>query len=154
MSPNGSRQVPNKKSNDDVLSGINTAVSPMRNTTANDTTKKKKNKYDLGPSMKKALLTIGVAELLDVLRFHCLDLGCQHVRAKNFLSTGSLELNRIRRKVAYMRPLKLQASLRACDLARYCELVAMGHRFEKVSVLATMSSQIHHEKLERTSNAD
>ena len=53
-----------------------------------------------------------------------------------------------------MRPLKLQASLRARDLARYCALVAVGHRFEKVSVLATMPSQIHREKLERTSNAD
>ena len=53
-----------------------------------------------------------------------------------------------------MRPLKLQASLRARDLARYWELVAVGHRFEKVSVLATMPSQIHHKKLERTSNAD
>ena len=53
-----------------------------------------------------------------------------------------------------MQPLKLQASLRARDLARYCKLVAVGHRFEKVSVLATMTSQIHHEKLERTSNAD
>ena len=84
-----------KKSNDNVLSGINTAISPMRNTTANDTTKKKKNKYDLGPSMKKAFLTRGVAELLDVLRFHCLDLGCQHVRAENFLSTGSLKLKHV-----------------------------------------------------------
>ena len=53
-----------------------------------------------------------------------------------------------------MRPLKLQASLRARDLARYWELVAVGHRFEKVSVLATMPSQIHPKKLERTSNAD
>ena len=51
-----------------------------------------------------------------------------------------------------MRPLKLQASLRARDLARYCELVAVGHRFGKVSVSATTSSQIHHEKLEWTSN--
>ena len=53
-----------------------------------------------------------------------------------------------------MRPLKLQASLRARDLARYRELVAVGHRFEKVSVLATMPSQIHSKKLEWTSNAD
>ena len=63
-------------------------------------------------------------------------------------------INRTRGKVAYMRPLKLQASLRALDLARYWELVAVGHRFEKVSVLATMPSQIYLRKLEWTSNAD
>lgn len=45
--------------------------------------------------MKKALLVRGVAELLDVLCFHCLDLGCQHVRAENFLSTDSLELKQV-----------------------------------------------------------
>ena len=70
------------------------------------------------------------------------------------MTGGGRNLNRIQGTVAYMRPLKLQASLRARDLARYRELVAVGHRFEKVSVLATMPSQIHHEKLERTSNAD
>ena len=45
------------------------------------------------------------------------------------------------------------AVLRARDLARYCALVVVGHRFGKVSVLATTTSQIHHEKLEWTSNA-
>jgi len=43
-----------------------------------------------------------------------------------------------------------------CKLAiswRYCELVAVGHRFGKVSVLATTPSQIRHEKLEWTSHA-
>ena len=53
-----------------------------------------------------------------------------------------------------MQPLKLQVSLRDRDLARYCKLVAVGHRFGKASVLATMPSQIHDEKLEWTSNAD
>jgi len=52
-----------------------------------------------------------------------------------------------------MRPLKLQASLRARDLLGYCKLVAVGHRFGKVGVLATTPSQIHLEKLEWTSNA-
>ena len=33
------------------------------------------------------------------------------------------------------------------------ELTAVGHRFGKVGVLATMPSQIHPEKLEWTSNA-
>ena len=63
-------------------------------------------------------------------------------------------INRIIGTVVYIGPFKLQASLRARDLARYWELVAVGHRFEKVSVLATMPSQIYLRKLEWTSNAD
>ena len=53
-----------------------------------------------------------------------------------------------------MRPSKQQASLRTRELAQSCELVAVGHRFGKVSVLAIMSSQIYQENLEWTSNAD
>ena len=34
------------------------------------------------------------------------------------------------------------------------ELVDVGHRFEKVSVLATMPGKFYSKKLERTSNAD
>ena len=63
-------------------------------------------------------------------------------------------INRISGKVAYMRPLKLQASLRAHDLARKYKLVAAGHRFRKVSVLATMSGKFYPKKLEWTSNAN
>ena len=44
--------------------------------------------------------------------------------------------------------------MRARDLARSRELVGVWHRFEKVSVLATMPSQIYLRKLEWTSNAD
>ena len=68
--------------------------------------------------------------------------------------TDKYTLNRIRGTVVDIRPLKLQASLRARDLARYCELAGVGHRFGKVSVLATMPSQIYPGKLEWTSNAD
>ena len=63
-------------------------------------------------------------------------------------------INRIQGTVLYIGPLKLQAPLRARDLARYRELVGVGHRFGNVSVLATMPSQIYPKKLERTSNAD
>ena len=63
-------------------------------------------------------------------------------------------LNRIPGTVVDIRPLRCQASLRARDLARYRELVGVGHRFGKVSVLATMPSQIYPGKLEWTSNAD
>ena len=63
-------------------------------------------------------------------------------------------INRIQGTVLYIGPLRLQASLRARDLARYRELVGVGHRFGNVSVLAIMPSQIYPEKLEWTSNAD
>ena len=62
-------------------------------------------------------------------------------------SENIIIVNRIQGTVAYMRPLKLQASLRARDLARYWELVAVGHRFGKVGVLATMPSQMYSRKL-------
>ena len=52
-----------------------------------------------------------------------------------------------------MRPLKLQASLRAHDLVRKHELVNVGHRFGKVSVLATMPGNFYSRKLERILNA-
>ena len=63
-------------------------------------------------------------------------------------------VHRIEGLVVDIRPLKLQASLWAHDLAQKYELVAVGHRFGKVSVLATTTSQIYPEKLEWTSNAD
>ena len=53
-----------------------------------------------------------------------------------------------------MRPLKLQASLRAHDLVRKHELVDVGHHFGKVSALATMPGNFHSRKLERTLNAN
>ena len=49
-----------------------------------------------------------------------------------------IQVNRISGKVAYMRPLKLQASLRAYNIVQKHELVDVGRRFGKVSVLATM----------------
>jgi len=65
-------------------------------------------------------------------------------------------VERILRKVAYMRPLKLQlqGSLRARDLMREHELVDVGHRFGKASVLATVPGKFYSRKLEGTSNAD
>ena len=57
-------------------------------------------------------------------------------------------INRIPGTIVYIRPLKLQAALQVRDLARYCELVGVGHRFGKMSVLATMPSQIYPGELE------
>ena len=70
------------------------------------------------------------------------------------ISTWEKRFNRSSGKVAYIRPLKLQASLRAHDLVQKHELVDVGHRFGNVSVLATMPGNFYLRKLERTSNAD
>ena len=63
-------------------------------------------------------------------------------------------VNSISDKVAYMQPLKLQASLHAHDLVRKHELVDVGHRFGKVSVLATISGSFYSRKFERILSAD
>ena len=65
-----------------------------------------------------------------------------------------ISINRIVGEVAYMRPLKLQASLRARDLVRKHELVDVGHRFGKVGVLATMPGNFYLRKLKLTPDAD
>ena len=44
--------------------------------------------------------------------------------------------------------------MRARDLRQKYELVNVGHRFGKVSVLATMLGKFYSKKIERTSNAD
>jgi len=45
--------------------------------------------------MKNGLVVRAIDELVDVLRFHCLDLGCQNVRAELYLSSGTLQHQRI-----------------------------------------------------------
>ena len=57
-------------------------------------------------------------------------------------------VNRIQGKVAYIRPFKQLASLRACNLVQSRKLVGVGHRLGNVSVLAIMSSKIYPKKLE------
>jgi len=63
-------------------------------------------------------------------------------------------INRIQGKVVYIQPLKQQASLRAHDIAQKYKVVAVGHHFGKVSVLAIMTGNFYPKKLEWTSNAD
>ena len=53
--------------------------------------KKKRNKQAITTSsMIRNLLIRSKAELLDVIIFHCLDTGCQHVQRQISLSTGGL----------------------------------------------------------------
>ena len=70
--------------------GFNSAISPwwmaMRqaNTSQED--------FALWPTAKKRLWDCCIEELLEVLHFFCLDLGCQHKRGKIYLSSGYLDL--------------------------------------------------------------
>ena len=69
--------------------GFNSAISPRRpparpaNTSQED--------FALGPTAKKHLRDRCIEELHKVLRFFCLDLGCQHERGEIYLSIGSLD---------------------------------------------------------------
>jgi superfamily II DNA helicase RecQ len=69
--------------------GFNSAISPQRsrrrpsNITEQD--------FALGPTAKKALRSRCLVELNDVLRFFCLDFGCQHKRGEIYLSSGALD---------------------------------------------------------------
>ena len=64
-----------------------------------------------------------------------------HSQRELTLGLNRNTVNMIRGTGACLRPSKQQASLRARDLARSCELVGVGHRFGKGSVLAIMPSQ-------------
>ena len=48
--------------------------------------------FAFGPTAKKRLQDCCIEELHEVLRFFCLDLGCQHERGEIYLSIGSLDL--------------------------------------------------------------
>ena len=47
--------------------------------------------YELGPTAKKQLRACCLSNLHEVLRFFCLDLGCQHKQGKVYLSSGWLD---------------------------------------------------------------
>ena len=69
--------------------GFNSAISPRRlpvrpaNTSHED--------FALRPTAKKCLRDRCIKELHEVVRFFCLDLGCQHERGEIYLSSGSLD---------------------------------------------------------------
>jgi hypothetical protein len=75
---------------DDVdhdITGMNCAVqSPSRKIR-----QVKKSKYSLTDFEQRKKEADEQQDLLDVLNFFCLDLGCQHVRAEWYLAQGSLE---------------------------------------------------------------
>ena len=69
--------------------GFNSAISPRRPPArpANNS----HEDFALGPTAKKRLQDCCIKELHKVVRFFCLDLGCQHKRKEIYLSSGSLD---------------------------------------------------------------
>jgi hypothetical protein len=70
--------------------GFNSAISPRRPSARPANTSQED--FALGPTAKKRLRDRSIKELHEVLRFFCLDLGCQHERGEIYLSSGSLDL--------------------------------------------------------------
>ena len=77
---------------DDVTSstpngnGYNSAISPRKQ---GQVSPKKKN-YPLSIMARRTLRLHTQTELHEVIRYFCLDLGCQHARGEFYLSTGAL----------------------------------------------------------------
>ena len=69
--------------------GFNSAISPQRAATRQANTSQED--FALRPTAKKRLRDCCIEELLKVLRFFCLDLGCQHKRGEIYLSSGYLD---------------------------------------------------------------
>ena len=69
--------------------GFNSAISPRRAATWQANTSQKD--FALRPTAKKRLRDHCIEELLEVLRFFCLDLGYQHKRGDIYLSSGYLD---------------------------------------------------------------
>ena len=69
--------------------GFNSAISPRRPPArpANNSHKD----FALGPTAKKRVRDRCIEELHEVVRFFCLDLGCQHKHREIYLSSGSLD---------------------------------------------------------------
>jgi hypothetical protein len=66
---------------------FNSAISPHKHRMQLTT----KITYPLGPTARHSLQVCTSAKLQEVLRFFCLDLGCQHARGEAYLSTGTID---------------------------------------------------------------
>ena len=74
------------------LAGLNCASSPMKKNIPTETEGRKGPRKRLTKTQRKRNDNRCREELLDVLRFHCLDFGCQHIRGQQFMACGELEL--------------------------------------------------------------
>ena len=80
---------------DAALVGVNSAISPRRSSTG-ATTQQPTLDYNvqagvnLTTCQKRMAVIRARKELLEVLQFHCLNFGCQHVRGEQFMACGEL----------------------------------------------------------------
>jgi hypothetical protein len=72
--------------------GFNSAISPQRHVRRPSNSTQKD--FALGPTAKKVLRSRCLAEQNEVLRFFCLDYGCQHERGEIYLASGMLDSSR------------------------------------------------------------
>ena len=78
----------------DDVDGFNSAISPSRHGQQRQQPDENK-KYTLGPTARRSLRKRTTSELQDVIRFFCLDKGCQHARGESYLAMGGLDLGNI-----------------------------------------------------------
>jgi len=68
--------------------GMNSVISPPRQKRLS---KRRPTVNHLSKTQKRLLRTRQRKEILDVIKFFCLDAGCQHVRAECFMANGKLD---------------------------------------------------------------
>ena len=74
----------------DGLDGFNAAMkNPPKKTTPKPS--KSKSSGSLDTTQQRNLENHQRDELMDLLRFHVLDMGCQHIRGELFMSNGELD---------------------------------------------------------------
>jgi hypothetical protein len=78
----------------DDVDGFNSAISPSMHGQQRQQPDENK-KCALGPTAKRSLHKRTKSELQDVIRFFCLDKGCQHARGESYLAMGGLDLGNI-----------------------------------------------------------
>jgi hypothetical protein len=74
----------------DDCGGFNSAILPLRH--SRPQRKKDPHKYALGPTARRCLRERMTSELQEVIRFFCLDLGCQHAHDESYLAMGGLDI--------------------------------------------------------------
>ena len=72
------------------VDGFNFAISTSKHSWSLQPTTKKT--YPLGPTLLRCLQERTTSELLEGIRFFCLDIGCQHARGESYMATGILDI--------------------------------------------------------------
>mmetsp|Transcript_28527 Transcript_28527/g.60197 ORF Transcript_28527/g.60197 Transcript_28527/m.60197 type:complete len:324 (-) Transcript_28527:7-978(-) len=89
------------------LAGVNCAITPLRHCSKPNETplETKKKAYALIPFKRRENQRRCSKELLEVLQYTCLDLGCMHIRGERYLSAGALDSQRVEGECGGMCPI-------------------------------------------------